>query len=199
MAISDGRTISLRLLKAFWALPLNIPSIAPTTARDGCHWYWLKSGWAVRGETSNPQAARIQLLFAFIGAWNARTHMGDPIRQPTWLEARRLTQSSSAAITSFGHRYKDQFDSDRYVLAQTLERVLIVVPDTFLSKPREAREIGQGVPHSSRHSSRRIFGSQIRIGRSDVRPAVRTRLEANALRTRSCSSMPPSLSRAKAC
>jgi type I restriction enzyme M protein len=107
-------------------------------------------GWSVDCELSNHQAARILRLLAFIGDWRLKVRIGDPVREPQWVNGEGLTHfKSSAAITTFGSRYKEDLWADRYarfpirsyygetiqiahMVAQTGGRLVCIVPESFL-------------------------------------------------------------------
>ena len=109
-----------------------------------------RAGWHVRCELGNSDTARILALFAYLGDWKLEVRVGDPIRQPAWLDGRKLMQfKHSAAITSFGLRLKDEATLDPYgrfphrfhygetaqvahLIAQTKGRLVVILPESFL-------------------------------------------------------------------
>jgi type I restriction enzyme M protein len=171
------------LIKGLLGPPSQDPIYCPFDSSGWLPLLLAESGWVVRCETANLQAARVQMLFAFLGEWELKSHVGDPLRQPTWLDADRLIQfENSAAITSFGHRYKNQFDDDRYgrfpvrchygealqvahLLAQTRERLVIIVPEGFLF-----RTAGGERDYKEHLVRRGLLSSVIRLPRDVLAP-----------------------------
>ena len=109
-----------------------------------------KAGWPVDCELSDPQVARVLLLFASINNWKIRVRVSDPIRRPSWVHGSALHKFKyTVAITSFGLRLRDETYRDLYhrfpvrfyqgeaaqiahLIAQTSGRLLVIVPESFL-------------------------------------------------------------------
>ena len=156
-----------------------------------------EAGWSVDCELKNAQAARVLLLFAFVGNWKLKAHVADPIREPSWLDGAQLRRfEHSAAITNFGLRLKDESYQDPFqrfpaqfhygealqvahLLAQTRGLSVVVVPESLLF-----RTAGSERDYKEQLTRRGVVSSVIRLPRNAFAPAANVQSSILALDTK---------------
>jgi type I restriction enzyme M protein len=130
--------------------PSSHPLYCPFDSSGWLPLLLARAGWTVMCEVTNAQAARVLMLFAYIGGWKLTARVGDALRQPAWVEKGTLFRfKHSAAVTSFGLRLRENVEHDRWarfsvrlhqgeglqvahLVAQTNGRSLVIVPEGFL-------------------------------------------------------------------